>query len=128
MSNRRDQTNPLLIAAGLLAGYAIVRALTGPSRSAARRTAPRSPSATANGAQLALAAPASDRREWVVMYSGHGSAFRYDGADPHNPPPPPYLTLGEAKEAAAHWELHADTIGGRAVIKNIRTGESSSDF
>jgi len=87
----------------VVAGYAILRALTAPSRSASRRTAPRFrfASATANGAQLALTAPASDRREWVVMYSGHGSAFRYDGADPHNPPPPPHLTLGEAKEAAA---------------------------
>jgi hypothetical protein len=65
--------------------------------------------------------PQADPREFVVMASGHGSSFRFDGPDPDQPPPGPYLTRAEADREAAHWESIADTIGGRAAIYNVRT-------
>src|SRR5215471_10361819 len=68
-------------------------------------------------------APSADPREYVLKHSGHGSSFRFDGADPDAPPPPPYLTLSEAKAEAAHWASMACTIGGDAEIYNVRTKE-----
>jgi hypothetical protein len=63
-------------------------------------------------------------REWVVMASGHGSSYRFGGADPNSPPPAPYQTLAEAIAAGRHWEGIADTIGGGAQVYNVRTKET----
>jgi hypothetical protein len=65
-----------------------------------------------------------DPREFVVMYSGHGSHMRYENEPGDQPPPPPYLTLSEAQYDAERWELTADTIGGRAQVVNVRTGKT----
>lgn len=65
--------------------------------------------------------PGEDAREWTLMASGHGSAFRFDEGDGNEPPPPPYMTLAEAKAAADHWCGIADTIGGDAQAYNVRT-------
>jgi len=67
--------------------------------------------------------PSADPREFVLTYSGHGSGFRFDVADAASPPPPPYLTLSEAKAEAAHWSSISCTIGGDAEIYNVRTKE-----
>jgi hypothetical protein len=65
-----------------------------------------------------------DPREFVVMYSGHGSAYRYENEPGDQPPPPPYLTLSEAQYDAREWESSACTIGGGAQIVNVRTGQT----
>lgn len=67
--------------------------------------------------------PKNDPRTFVTMSSGHGSDYRFDGADPDNPPPPPYMTEQEAKASADHWAGIADTIGGSAVVYDVRRHE-----
>lgn len=53
---------------------------------------------------------------WYGLYvSGHGSNFKYEGL----------MTRNEADKQAKHWASIADTIGGRAQVKNIVTGNSS---
>jgi hypothetical protein len=71
-------------------------------------------------------ANAENPREWLVMASGQGSKFRFNGAgDGETPPPGPYLTRDEAVAEASHWVGYADTIGGDAQLYNVRTGETS---
>lgn len=66
---------------------------------------------------------ADDLREFVIMASGHGSSFRFDGPDGKVTPAAPYMTLSEARQAVWHWVGIADTIGGRAQVYNVRTKE-----
>jgi hypothetical protein len=68
------------------------------------------------------------RREWVVMSSGHGSKFRFDGGDGSQVPEGPYLTYDEAAAEGAEWESMADTIGGRACLYNVRTKQEVGSF
>ncbi len=68
------------------------------------------------------------RREWVVMSSGHGSDFRFDGGDGKEVPAGPYLTFDEAREEGIAWELISDTIGGRACLYNVRTKQTVGNF
>jgi hypothetical protein len=68
------------------------------------------------------------RREWVVMSSGHGSKFRFDGGDGSQVPQGPYLTFDEARAEGIAWELTADTIGGRACLYNVRTKQEVGSF
>lgn len=69
---------------------------------------------------------AENPREWLVMASGHGSKYRFNGpGDGQTPPPGPYLTRAEAVAEASHWVGYADTIGGDAQLYNVRTGETS---
>lgn len=68
------------------------------------------------------------RREWVVMSSGHGSAFRFDGGDGNQVPEGPYLSFDEAVGEGIAWELISDTIGGRAQLYNVRTNKTVGDF
>lgn len=74
------------------------------------------------------AAYESDLREWVVMYSGHGSAFRYDEGDGSSVPSGPHLSYDEACRQASDWIGYADTIGGNAQLYNVRTGETVTSF
>jgi len=60
-------------------------------------------------------------REYAVMSSGHGSAFRFDGPDPARPPRP-LLTRRAALADALRWCGIADTIGGAAVVVYVPSG------
>jgi hypothetical protein len=62
-----------------------------------------------------------DPRQYVLMAGAGGTCFRFDGGDGTQPPPAPYMTLAEAREAVWHWVGIADTIGGCAQIYNVRT-------
>lgn len=54
-------------------------------------------------------------RHWYALYvSGHGSAFRRDGG---------LMTRETALFEADRWVGIADTIGGKAQVKNIFTGK-----
>lgn len=68
------------------------------------------------------------RREWVVMSSGHGSSFRFDGGDGSQVPEGPYQTFDEAKAEGIAWEMISDTIGGSAQLYNVRTKETVGRF
>lgn len=68
------------------------------------------------------------RREWVVMSSGHGSKFRFDGGDGSQVPEGPYQTFDEARAEGIAWEMISDTIGGRACLYNVRTKEEVGSF
>lgn len=60
-------------------------------------------------------------RAYAVLTSGHGSSYRYDGIDPSVP-----TRLVDRERAflrADHWVGHADTIGGRALVEDVRTGD-----
>lgn len=61
-------------------------------------------------------------KKYSVLYSGHGSDFRFDGIH-LDKPSFPLLTLEEATENAYHWEGHADTIGGKAEIFDASSGK-----
>ncbi len=61
-------------------------------------------------------------RDYQVMASGHGSSYRFDGLDPKRPTLP-NITLLAACIESIHWELTADTIGGRAQIYRVSTKE-----
>lgn len=69
-----------------------------------------------------------NRREWVVMSSGHGSSFRFDGGDGSQVPEGPYQTFDEARADGIAWEMMSDTIGGRAQLYNVRTKETVGTF
>lgn len=63
-------------------------------------------------------------RDWTVMSSGHGSAFRFEEGDGHQPPSRDnLLTRREAYLSGYYWEGIADTIGGRAQLYNVATGK-----
>jgi len=68
------------------------------------------------------------RREWTVMSSGHGSKFRFDGGDGTEVPEGPYLTFDEARADGIDWECSADSIGGQAMLYNVRTKEQVGRF
>ena len=68
------------------------------------------------------------RREWTVMFSGHGSKFRFEGGDGTQVPEGPYLTIDEASADGADWECSADTIGGQACLYNVRTRQEVNRF
>jgi hypothetical protein len=67
-------------------------------------------------------------REWTVMFSGHGSKFRFEGGDGTEVPAGPYLTIDEARADGIDWECSADTIGGRACLYNVRTKKDGGRF
>lgn len=86
----------------------------------------------ANGQKVDLSASlkaehARSERVWEVQYSAHGSKFRHSGPDPYKPPRGPHLTIDEAQIDARGWECSADTIGGAAILYNVRTQETVSD-
>ena len=63
-------------------------------------------------------------REWLVQSSGHGSEYRFDEGDGSAVPVRDYyLTVDEATYDAISWEASADTIGGRAQLYNVSTGD-----
>ncbi len=68
------------------------------------------------------------RREWVVMSSGHGSKFRFDGGDGTQVPEGPYQTFDEARAEGISWEMMSDTIGGQACLYNVRTKQEVGTF
>lgn len=59
----------------------------------------------------------SEPREYAVVYSAHGSRYRFDG-DP-DIPPAELLTKQEADKAAVDWECTADTVGGGAIVIHV---------
>lgn len=88
----------------------------------------------ANGNKIDLTASLAgeydrNRREWCVMASGHGSAFRFDGpGDGKEVPEGPYLSYDEARSEAIAWECMSDTIGGQAQLYNVRTKQTVGRF
>ncbi len=68
------------------------------------------------------------RREWVVKYSGHGSSYRFEGGDGTQVPEGPYQTYAEAADDGAAWESNACTIGGGAMLYNVRTQKEVGRF
>jgi hypothetical protein len=60
-------------------------------------------------------------RNYVTVSSGHGSRYRFDGADPINPPAGPYMTKAEADAEGDAWTGYADTIGGSADTVDVRS-------
>lgn len=58
-----------------------------------------------------LAWSARDKREFLVASSGHGSPMRLDDGWKESEG----MGLTEAWAAVAHWESHADTIGGTGI-------------
>lgn len=64
--------------------------------------------------------PVDFGRHFVLAYSGHGSAYRYETADGETLPSPPYMTKEEAERCAGSWESYACTIGGGADVRDIR--------
>lgn len=87
----------------------------------------------ANGQKIDLSASlkaeyARSERVWEVKYSGHGSDYRHSGANPDSPPRGPHLTFDEARADAENWEGIADTIGGAAILYNVRTQATVSDY
>lgn len=55
-------------------------------------------------------------RTYTVVYSGHGSHYRFDRETPELSPK---FTLSEARIAQYEWEGYADTIGGRAEVVHV---------
>lgn len=115
--NRDNSLDVVVLGAAAVLGFFVLKALTTPSQ----------PRRVANGRRRQLALP-EPGRDFVVLYSGHGSDFRFDGLDGTTAPAEPYKTLSEAVADARKWELTADTIGGRAKIQNMRTGEQFDPF
>jgi len=108
--NRDNSLDVVVLGAAAVLGFFLVKALTTPSQrqGSGRR-------------RLALPEPGQD---FLVLYSQHGSEFRFEGLDgATTPPAEPYKTLSRALADAQRWELTADVIGGRAQIMNMRTGE-----
>lgn len=68
------------------------------------------------------------RREWVVKYSGQGSSYRFEGGDGTQVPEGPYQTFEEARDDGAAWESNACTIGGGALLYNVRTQKEVGRF
>lgn len=62
-------------------------------------------------------------REWIVIGSAWGGSSHQSEVDKVKNNPPPYMTLSEAQAEAGRWVGIADTIGGDAVLYNVRTGE-----
>lgn len=69
-----------------------------------------------------------DPREFVVLAGAGGSKLRFEEGDGSAPPPGPYLTLAEAKAEASHWVGYADTVGGDAMVYNVRTKQTISPW
>jgi hypothetical protein len=113
-SNNRDRGVDLLVlgAAGIL-GFLFVKALTTPSNR----------QHSVGNRQLALPNPC----HFVVLYSKHGSGFRFD--TPTNElPAAPHKTWDEACGAAQRFETTADAINGRACVMDVYTGERFSPY
>lgn len=117
MKQNQDRTDPVILIGVAILGFFVLKALTTPNQ---RRvvSGPRR--------QLALPEPG---RDYLVLYSGHGSDFRFGNLDGGTTAPSePFKTLSEAVADARKWELTADAIGGRAKIQNMRTGEQFDPF
>lgn len=69
-----------------------------------------------------------DPREFVVLAGAGGSKLRFEEGDGSTPPPEPYLTLAEAKAEAPFWVGYADTVGGDAMVCNVRTQQTISPW
>jgi hypothetical protein len=69
-----------------------------------------------------------DPREFVVLAGAGGSKLRFEEGDGSTPPPGPYLTLAEAKAEASFWVGYADTVGGDAMVYNVRTKQTISPW
>lgn len=62
-------------------------------------------------------------RKYAVMSSGQGSEYRFDGPNPDKPPFP-LSNLKDAVFDCRFWEGYACTIGGKAGIINVKSGET----
>jgi hypothetical protein len=112
-SNNRDRgTDLLVLGAASVLGFLFVKALTTPSN---RRVVT---------GQRSLPQP---RREFVVLYSKHGSDFRFD--TPSNElPAAPYKTWDQAAADAQRFDTTADAIDGRALVLHVPSGDRYSPY
>ncbi len=102
---RNSNRNSDLLAIGVvgLLGFIAFKALTS--------TSPRS-----SNRQLLLPAP---RRDFLVLYSTHGSEFHFvDGSN--DLPDGPYMTFSEAAAIAERFDTASDAVEGRAVVFDVR--------
>jgi hypothetical protein len=129
MKDRRYIPLAILLGLGAVGGLVVVKKLA----SIPKGRTPVKTDADAPVSSCALAGAAcedaSGAREWVVLYSREASSeFHYDGGPDPKTPPASHLTFGEARDAAVRYELHAQNIGGQAVIENVRTGQRIFEF
>jgi hypothetical protein len=100
-----DRSGVDLLALGVagMLGFIALKALTSPSRSAGHRPA-------------ALPAP---RRDFLVLYSTHGSSYHFlDGTT--DLPEGPYMTFEEAAADCQRFDETSEAIEGRAVVFDVR--------
>ncbi len=102
--NRNGVDLVTLGVAGVL-GFFAFKALTSPRRVPGQQ--PR-----------ALPAP---RREFLVLYSTHGSGFHFkDGTT--NQPEGPFMTFDEAAADCERFDTSSEAVEGRACVFDVRTG------
>lgn len=91
-------------------GFIAFKALTSPSQS---RRQPR-----------ALPAP---RRDFLVLYSTHGSDFHFkDGGV--EVPAGPYMTFDEAAAHCERFDTGSEAVDGRACVFDVRTGTKYNPY
>ena len=110
---RNSNRNGDLLAIGVvgLLGFIAFKALSSPSRVPSRQ-------------QRSLPAP---RRDFLVLYSTHGSEFHFkDGGT--TVPDGPYMTFDEAAAAAERFDTASDIVDGRAVVFDVRSGDKFNPY
>ncbi len=72
------------------------------------------------------ALPAS-RKDFLVLYSTHGSEFHFaDGST--DVPTGPFLTFGEAAADAERYDTTTQAIDGRSLVLEVSTGDRYSPY
>ncbi|HEY9775735.1 MAG TPA: hypothetical protein V6C81_18365 [Planktothrix sp.] len=62
-----------------------------------------------------------DPHQYAVMYSAHGGDFHYLNGSKE--PTPPHHTRSEARKLASRFAITGKSIGGKAKVVNVNTGE-----
>jgi len=112
---RNSNRNSDLLAIGVvgLLGFIAFKALSSSSGNAGRQ--PR---------QRSLSAP---RKDFLVLYSTHGSEFHFaDGST--DVPAGPYLTFSQAAADAERYETTTEAIDGRSLVLEVSTGDRYSPY
>ncbi len=113
---RNSNRNSDLLAIGVvgLLGFIAFKALTSSSGNAGSQ--PRR--------QRALSAP---RKDFLVLYSTHGSEFHLaDGST--EVPAGPYLTFSQAAADAERYETTTEAIDGRSLVLEVSTGQRYNPY